>query len=104
MDYSQTSLIINITLIVILVCGIFYFRKFRLKNKTNNKMIKILHTHPVGQKERLVLIEVNHTEMLLGVTSNNIQTLYSQNKLIESENFFKTFLKENTEVINDTGV
>lgn len=84
-SYVMINLILVISLIFVLV---FFIKKFKLGRYTENKYIKIHNMVSVGPKEKIILIEINKTALLLGATPNHIEMLYAFDELNEhaSEN------------------
>lgn len=60
---------------------VFLLRKFKLAKYASNKHIKIVNIVPIGAKERIILLEVNKTILLVGATPSHIETLYVFNEL-----------------------
>ncbi len=54
----------------------FWYSKSRAVHGSDNNVIKILATQTLGPKERIVLIEVADKQMVLGMTSSQVQTLH----------------------------
>ncbi|MFE8069515.1 flagellar biosynthetic protein FliO [Marinobacteraceae bacterium S3BR75-40.1] len=71
------SLILGLVAVVgvILLCAWLVKRMQGLQGTTSQAM-KILAVLPVGQRERVALIEVGHTQILLGITPQSIRTLH----------------------------
>jgi flagellar protein FliO/FliZ len=54
----------------------YVVKKLKLAKYTQNKHIKVINSVPVGGKEKILLLEVNNTYLLIGATPNSIETLY----------------------------
>lgn len=54
----------------------FVMKKLKLPKQIGNQRIKIINTVPIGAKEKIILLEVNNTILLLGATPNHVETLY----------------------------
>ena len=65
------SLLVVLALIFVLAA---LFKKLNI-NTSGNSAIKIVATQPLGTRERIVVIEVNGEQHLLGVTQNNVNHL-----------------------------
>lgn len=68
-----------ISLIAVMAClwVLFIFlKKMHPHANAKNPLVKILQVSPVGVKEKLMLIEVNKTQLLIGVTPSHIGTLH----------------------------
>lgn len=48
----------------------------RLNRSNGDGRIRLVSQKPLGMREKLVLIEVDGTKVLLGITQNNIQRLH----------------------------
>ncbi len=68
-----TSLMLIIVAIV--VVGWLYSRAQGLRSH-NGEVIHVLATQPLGPKERVLLVEVAGQQLILGMTSSQIQTLH----------------------------
>jgi len=69
--------ILSLSFVLIFMVGLLMvFKKFKSRSFFQNQMIKILNSVPVGVKEKLMLVEVNNTFLLLGVTPSHIETLH----------------------------
>jgi flagellar biogenesis protein FliO len=51
-------------------------KKFKLANNVGDRQIKIMNAVSIGAKEKILLVEVNKTVLLLGATPSHIETLY----------------------------
>ena len=56
-------------------------KKLKLRKLSTNKHVRIINVTPVGVKEKIILLEVNNTVLLVGSTPNHIGTLYVFNEL-----------------------
>lgn len=56
-------------------------KKLKLRKISTNKHVRIINVTPVGVKEKIILLEVNNTILLVGATPNHIETLYVFNEL-----------------------
>lgn len=59
----------------ILVVGWLYTR-VKFAGSAANSMINVISSRPLGAKERLMLIEVGEKQLLIGMTSAQVQTLH----------------------------
>ncbi len=86
MGSEYTHVFLNFFVVIALMCVLFYLmRKFKLAKYAGNKNIKIINVMPIGAKEKVILMEVNNTILLLGSTPNHIETLYVFNELATTE-------------------
>lgn len=53
-------------------------------NRSANGQLRILCGLPVGSRERIVLVQVGKTQLLLGVAPGRVQTLHVLNEPIEA--------------------
>lgn len=67
------SLIVVIGAIVVL--GWFYSRS-KVFGGGNNDTINVIASRAVGSKERLMVVEVAGTQLLVGMTASNVNTLH----------------------------
>ena len=52
-------------------------RRFGVQRMGGNGFVKVVSTSMVGQRERVVVVDVAGTWLVLGVTAQNVQTLHS---------------------------
>ena len=81
-----TQIIICLAFLII----IFFLSKILSKkstfNKKSNREIDILEKIHIGQKEKIVLLQVANQKLLVGVTSNNISLIKNMDDTITHEN------------------
>lgn len=78
MTEQYLHVILNLFLVLIALFTVLYFvKKFKIGKYANEQQIKILNMVSIGTKEKIVLVEINQTKLLLGATPNHIETLYS---------------------------
>lgn len=71
------NLIGGLLLILGLIYGLSWFvKRFSQGGFMQNSTIKMLSSMPLGTRERLLLVDVGGTQMLLGVTAAQINTLH----------------------------
>jgi len=61
------------------------FRRFGNLNPISNKSLRVIGGITLGQKDRVVLLQVGEEQLLLGVSPGRIQTLHKLEKNIEVE-------------------
>lgn len=77
MENEYVHIIVNLIAVLALMIGLIYIlRRFKQTKYNNKQGINILHVVPVGTKEKIMLVEVNQSVLLLGATANHIETLY----------------------------
>jgi flagellar protein FliO/FliZ len=69
--------------IAIIFVSVFLVKKFKFHKYAKHKHINIINIVPIGSKEKVILLEVNNTFLLIGATPNHIETLYVFNEMIE---------------------
>ncbi len=83
--------LVNVTLALMGIIGLifaisWFVKRFSQGAFSANAHIKILLAMPLGTRERIVLIEVGGQQLLLGITSTNINTLHMFETPIVVEN------------------
>ena len=78
-DFSLSASMGSMLLSLLVVLGLIFvlaalFKKLNI-NPSSNSAIKVVTTQPLGTRERIVVIEVNGEQHLLGVTQNNVNHL-----------------------------
>src|SRR5690554_5879378 len=72
-----TSVFLGLLLIIVLIFLLaWFYRKASGGNWLNSGAMRILATLPLGTRERLLLVDVDGTQMLLGVTGQTINCLH----------------------------
>lgn len=75
--------------LAVIVAAAWLLKRFALNHGTPNGNIKVIAGAAVGQRERVVLVEVNGTWLVLGVAPGQVRTLH-------------TMPKGHSEIIEDT--
>lgn len=88
--YAHTALNLLAVLILMLIM-VYLLKRFKLTKYAQNNPIRIRNSVSLGSKERIVLVEVNNTTLLLGATPSHIETLYVFNDApaVQSENSYE---------------
>lgn len=74
---EYNHMILNLLGVLILMLIVLYLlKRFKVAKDAKNQHIKIINTVAIGAKERLILMEVNNTILLVGATPSHIETLY----------------------------
>jgi flagellar protein FliO/FliZ len=73
--------LVNVTLALMGIIGLifaisWFVKRFSQGAFSANAHIKVLSAMPLGTRERIVLIEAGGQQLLLGITSTNINTLH----------------------------
>lgn len=103
METEYWHMIFNLLGVIILMVVLFYLlKKVRMVKQQPAKHMKIINIVPIGSKEKVILMEVNKTVLLIGATPSHIETLYVFNELDNMSNRtfesdkFKKFMEMNT--------
>lgn len=75
--YSAFNLLVVLALAFSLL---FFVKKSKLNKFNKNKLINIIQVVPIGAKEKIILVEVYGSFILLGATATNIQMLHVFNQ------------------------
>ncbi|SFQ10565.1 flagellar protein FliO/FliZ [Nitrosomonas cryotolerans] len=70
-------------LLVLIVIGAatWLLKRFAIIPTTTSNAIKIISTTSIGQRERIVILEVGDTWLVLGVAPGRVSTLHSMEKI-----------------------
>ena len=80
------NLMTVISLLLLLVLAATFLLRFSRRGRFGlgmNGVIKILTTQSLGTKEKIALVEVNGQQLLLGITSSQIRTLYELHEPVD---------------------
>jgi flagellar biosynthetic protein FliO len=73
---------LNLLLVLALMIGLaFLLKKIKQVKYSGSNQIKIVNAVSIGAKEKIVLLEVNGSTLLIGATANQITTLHRFNEL-----------------------
>lgn len=69
-------------LLVLVIIGIlaWLLKRFTINSSSATSAIKIIATAGVGQRERIVLVEVENTRLVLGVAPGRVNILHCMNE------------------------
>ena len=62
--------------LLLLISMLYVLKKLRYKRYASDKAIKILHVLSLGNKEKLAVVQVHDTALVLGITAHTINTLH----------------------------
>lgn len=107
MGNEYIHVVINLfAVIVLMLVLLFIVKKFKLSKFGGNKYINIINVVSVGPKEKIILLEINKSYLLLGSTPNHIETLHifaeldpitpTLNKAISPKNTFSELMTKIT--------
>ena len=87
---TQTRDILRMITSLVIVLGVIFFLAFIVKRlkitPTSQKNIRSVASLSIGPKERIVVVEVNNEQFMVGVTSHNVNLLHKLEKPIETAN------------------
>ena len=91
-----------LTLVILIIVGCAWlFRRYGRINSAMNGDLKVVAGLSVGQREKIVLVEVGSVQLLLGVAPGRVQTLHvlegahiSKNENAGQESFISRFNDE----------
>ncbi|WP_440056198.1 flagellar biosynthetic protein FliO [Pseudoalteromonas sp. T1lg65] len=72
----MVSMILSLGLVVLLIFGLAYLVKRMNPNLVSQKDFKVIRSLALGPKERLLVVEIDDRQHLLGVTPGSINYLY----------------------------
>ncbi|AOT07497.1 flagellar protein [Pseudoalteromonas luteoviolacea] len=93
------TVMLSLASIVALIIGLAWLVKRVNPNVGNNQDFKVIRSLPLGTRERLLVIEIDEKQHLLGVTPQNINYLYQLETPL-SENQSAPFVKELSRFMN----
>ncbi|MDR3476578.1 MAG: flagellar biosynthetic protein FliO [Gammaproteobacteria bacterium] len=77
MENQYIHMVANLIAVLAFILVLVYLlKKLKSSKYSTNQMIKIMNVVSVGTKEKVILMEVNNTILLVGATPNHIETLY----------------------------
>lgn len=91
------NMVMGLVIVIALILGLAWVLKKYGRLPSNNLVeMKVLGGLSLGTREKAVLIEVDNTRLLVGVTPGHIQTLHvlSANQSQQSSSFDKKFTQE----------
>jgi flagellar protein FliO/FliZ len=80
------SMVMSLGVVVVLILVLAFFVKKLNPNLTNNDEFKVIRSLPLGSRERLMVVEIDNAQHLLGVTPHSINYLHKlETPLMEKE-------------------
>lgn len=70
------SMALSLIMVLVLILVLAYFVKKLNPNLTNNDEFKVVRSLPLGSRERLMVVEIDNAQHLLGVTPQSINYLH----------------------------
>lgn len=92
---NMLQMVSSLFLVLIVIGGLAWiFKRFGIGTATSSGPIKIIATAGVGQRERVVIVEIEKTRLVLGVAPGRVNVLHCLNDA--SEKVSKEHLSELT--------
>ncbi|GAB0109649.1 flagellar biosynthetic protein FliO [Pseudoalteromonas distincta] len=80
------SMVLSLIAVLILILILAFFVKKLNPNLVNNDEFKVIRSLPLGSRERLMVIEIDNAQHLLGVTPHSVNYLHKlETPLTEKE-------------------
>ncbi|WP_213608805.1 flagellar biosynthetic protein FliO [Pseudoalteromonas sp.] len=80
------SMVMSLGVVVVLILVLAFFVKKLNPNLTNSDEFKVVRSLPLGSRERLMVVEIDNAQHLLGVTPHSINYLHKlETPLTEKE-------------------
>lgn len=92
-DYLGQIMISLILVLAIIFVGAWLVRRYGRFSAVADGQLRVLGMLSVGQKERIMLLQVGRQQLLVGVTSSRITTLHTLDESIEVQEADTTSLK-----------
>ena len=97
MGNEYVHIVINLLIVLfLLVLFVFALKKIKLGRVGTNKHIKVLNMVSIGAKEKIVLVEINNTCLLLGSTPNQISTLHVFEEMAQTKESVEHYVSHQT--------
>ena len=81
---NMLQIVSSLFLVIIVIGGLAWlFKRFGIGTATSSGSIKVIATAGVGQRERIVLVEIENTRLVLGVAPGRVSILHSLDKSSE---------------------
>lgn len=88
---TLTKIVISLALVILLVLGLgWMFKKLSLR-MPGNRQIKVICALPLGQRERILVIEIQGKQRVIGVTPQNINLLFELENPLPEEKLASDF-------------
>lgn len=88
---TLTKIVISLALVILLVLGLgWMFKKLSLR-MPGNRQIKVICALPLGQRERILVIEIQGKQRVIGVTPQNINLLFELESPLPEEKLASDF-------------
>ncbi|HCV01543.1 flagellar biosynthetic protein FliO [Pseudoalteromonas sp. SSMSWG5] len=70
------SMVMSLLLVLVVIIGLAFFVKKLNPNLANSDEFKVVRSLPLGSRERLMVIEIDNAQHLIGVTPHSINYLH----------------------------
>lgn len=88
---TLSKIVISLALVILLVLGLgWMFKKLSLR-LPGNRQIKVICALPLGQRERILVIEIQGKQRVIGVTPQNINLLFELENPLPEEKLASDF-------------
>lgn len=88
---SLSKIVISLALVILLVLGLgWMFKKLSLR-LPGNRQIKVICALPLGQRERILVIEIQGKQRVIGVTPHSINLLFELENPLPEEKLASDF-------------
>ncbi|WP_423187045.1 flagellar biosynthetic protein FliO [Alishewanella sp. d11] len=88
---SLSKIVISLALVILLVLGLgWMFKKLSLR-LPGNRQIKVICALPLGQRERILVIEIQGKQRVVGVTPHSINLLFELENPLPEEKLASDF-------------
>ena len=88
---TLTKIVISLALVILLVLGLgWMFKKLSLR-MPGNRQIKVICALPLGQRERILVIEIQGKQRVIGVTPQQINLLFELENPLPEEKLASDF-------------
>ncbi len=99
-DANILSMLLGLSGVLIIIFGLaFLLKKFTGLNLVSNH-IKVIESQNLGTKEKLVIVEIQEKQYVLGVTPNNINHVCTLDEKIQKADSKMSFDKIMQQLIN----
>lgn len=88
---TLSRIVISLALVILLVLGLgWLFKKLTLR-LPGNRQIKVICAMPLGQRERILVIEIQGKQRVIGVTPQSINLLFELENPLPEEKLASDF-------------
>ncbi|GHG69518.1 hypothetical protein GCM10010919_19510 [Alishewanella longhuensis] len=88
---TLAKIVISLALVILLVLGLgWMFKKLSLR-MPGNRQIKVICALPLGQRERILVIEIQGKQRVIGVTPQSINLLFELENPLPEEKLASDF-------------